>query len=322
MTRKHEYEKMLRSMGMSKTTASILAATEKLSRELRMPSSSALNQMIWDSMEEARNLGVPKFPSVHDHIGDLYSAQMSAEALGSMNVAGDIHDAVSDLGKFEWPTAISRTLLDQLRELHSPSSLFADYRRMLEMLGEHPTFIGEFEIDEDVDDEGSEGDPILLPEEVHDRLVQVEYIPERLVNAIYESPELMRGLEPREFEKFIAEILRGLGFQNIELTSQSGDGGRDIVAVQHLNGIPILMNFECKRYAESRKIGPGPLRSLLGVCNTADTAANIGVLVTTSTFTQGARKLLVGETRLDGKDFNDLTLWLEKYFLRSNRKEG
>lgn len=64
-------------------------------------------------------------------------------------------------------------------------------------------------------------------EEVKSRIIQVNYLPQRTFEAIQNSPRLMRGLAPREFEEFTAELLSRLGFEGIELTPRSGDGGRD-----------------------------------------------------------------------------------------------
>jgi hypothetical protein len=146
-------------------------------------------------------------------------------------------------------------------------------------------------------------------EEVRSRIIQVGHLPQQLFEAIANSPELMRGLAPREFEEFTADLLSRLGFTGIELTPRSGDGGRDVVATRIVNGIPIIMAFECKQY-ESNKIGPDILRALLGTITHGATRASMGVLVTTSSFTHGARTFLASEASIDGKDFEAISRWL------------
>ena len=70
------------------------------------------------------------------------------------------------------------------------------------------------------------------------------------------------------------------------------------------------MAFECKKYSESRKIGPDILRALLGTVSHGRTKASMGVLVTTSSFTSGALSYIAAEASIDGKDFKALSKWL------------
>jgi HJR/Mrr/RecB family endonuclease len=120
----------------------------------------------------------------------------------------------------------------------------------------------------------------------------------------------MHRLTPREFEEFTAEILGALGFRDIILTPRAADGGRDVIASQEVNGIPLMFYFECKKYAEGHKVQLDTLRALLGVVAHNSTEANIGVLVTTSSFTAGAKKLILSECRLDGKDYDGIIGWV------------
>ena len=174
--------------------------------------------------------------------------------------------------------------------------------------------IGEFAYSDSPDEEGaksrSQEDDSEDREEVESRIIQVEYLPQRLFDAIRNEPKLMRGLEPRAFEEFTAELLIKLGFKGIKLTPRSGDGGRDIVATQVINDIPVVMAFECKKYSETNKIGPDFLRALLGTITQGATRASMGVLVTTSSFTSGARSFIAAEASIDGKDFDALAKWL------------
>jgi restriction endonuclease Mrr len=136
----------------------------------------------------------------------------------------------------------------------------------------------------------------------------------------------MYRLSPRQFEEFVAEILDGLGFAEILLTPRRGDRGRDIVAVKRVEGIPVVFAFECKRYSATRKIGVGICRSLLGTISQSASTANVGVLVTTSTFTKGASEFFLTEASVKGRDFNGVVDWIEdvklKQRARSARKSG
>lgn len=151
---------------------------------------------------------------------------------------------------------------------------------------------------------------LILPPEHQDRIVRAENIPFRLIHAILHDPRHMHNLTPRQFEEFIAEVVDHLGFSNIILTPPSGDGGRDVIASNEINGIPMTFFFECKKYAEGNKVQLDTLRSLLGTVAHHATEANMGVLVTTSTFTKGCKDLIMSECRLDGKDYDGLLGWV------------
>lgn len=190
--------------------------------------------------------------------------------------------------------------------------------RVLEALRQNLTVIGGFRLQDLVRSDRAlraedEGPDLIMPEEARRRLLQVEFWPVRVIQEIRQRPEMMRKLSPREFEEMTAELLNGLGFENVILTPRSGDGGRDVVAVRRVKGIPLLFAFECKRYAEGRRVQLATLRALLGTVSHARTKANIGVLVTTSRFSRGAREFILSEALIDGKDFADLVRWLRQY---------
>lgn len=154
---------------------------------------------------------------------------------------------------------------------------------------------------------------LILPKKFSKRIVSVDSIPIQLLQAISSDPRHLHALSPRQFEKFIAELVDGIGFNDVVLTPRSYDGGKDVIASRIVNGIPLTFYFECKKYAEGNKIQIDTLRSLLGVVAHDSNKANIGVLVTTSTFTAGSKKLILSECRLDGKDYEGLTDWIDDY---------
>lgn len=168
--------------------------------------------------------------------------------------------------------------------------------------------------DDEEDSAADEGNGRLyLPREIREQIVRVEFLPFRLHHAIQKNPELMRSLSPRDFEKFVADLLPTFGFEDVTLTPRSGDGGRDVVAVNKVGGIDVVVAFECKKYAESKRIQIDTLRSLLGTITYSETRANKGVLVTTSTFTSGSKSFIVNEPMIDGKDFDALTVWVNEF---------
>lgn len=162
-------------------------------------------------------------------------------------------------------------------------------------------------------------DPVLVAP-YQERVVLVERLPWRLLRAIVQDPRHLHQLTPRQFEKFTAEVLDALGFRDIILTPATSDGGRDVIASQQVNGIPLTFYFECKKYAEDNKVQLQSLRALLGVVAHHSTEANIGVLVTTSTFTAGTKKLIMSECRLDGKDYNGIIGWVSDAKVRMRER--
>lgn len=131
-----------------------------------------------------------------------------------------------------------------------------------------------------------------------------------IIRRCSKDPDSLFSLTPREFEGLIAEIFRGFGF-DVELTKQTRDGGRDVIAVSH-RVVSVKYLLECKRYARDKTVGIACVQRLHGV--TLSEGATKGVLVTTSRFTQPARQHISKHCwLLDGKDFEGLVEWLEMY---------
>lgn len=197
---------------------------------------------------------------------------------------------------------------DYLRTLRQ---LTPSFKTVIEQLSGEARLLGEFEATSQDDSELSSEADSETSEIVIERFQLVRFLPITVIDAIAANPELVRGLDPRDFEKLIADLLATLEFENIILTPCSHDGGRDVIATKFISGIPLLFSFECKRY--DAKIGVEIMRGLLGSVAHGHTKANKGVLVTTSTFTRDARDFIVSEPLVDGKDFNDLVVWLNVY---------
>lgn len=138
------------------------------------------------------------------------------------------------------------------------------------------------------------------------------YLPFELMKEFRKEPSLLYKISPRDFEIFVAELLVRLQFKDVELTSRSADGGKDVIATSIVEGIPLKFFFECKRFGPGHKVGVPQLRALLGAVSEHPSQANIGVLTTTSTFTKNGVELIASDARLDGKDHSDLLAWLKK----------
>lgn len=149
-----------------------------------------------------------------------------------------------------------------------------------------------------------------LSEPQKSALISVGSLPLKLISRILRAPHEVRNLSPRQFEEFVAETLIQLGFQNVILTPRSRDGGKDVIASNQINGIPLSFYFECKKYSEGNKVQLESLRALLGTLAHDARDVNKGVLVTTSTFTKGSKEFILSESRLDGKDYDGILGWI------------
>jgi restriction system protein len=98
--------------------------------------------------------------------------------------------------------------------------------------------------------------------------------------------EKIRSLPPVGFEKLAQRLLRESGFQQVEVTGRSGDGGIDgkgILQVSPLLSFQVI--FQCKRY--SGTVTPSQIRDFRGAMMGR---ADKGIFLTTGTFTAEARK--------------------------------
>ncbi|MBO6537267.1 MAG: restriction endonuclease [Balneolaceae bacterium] len=98
--------------------------------------------------------------------------------------------------------------------------------------------------------------------------------------------EVLKELSPSGFENVCKELLREHGFENVEVTGKSHDGGIDGFGVLELNPfVSFKVIFQCKRYSGSvSRAQVGDFRNaMLG-------RAEKGIILTTGTFTKEAQK--------------------------------
>ena len=96
----------------------------------------------------------------------------------------------------------------------------------------------------------------------------------------------IRSIPPASFEKLCQRLLRESGFQQVEVTGRSGDGGIDgkgILQVSPLLSFQVI--FQCKRYSGS--VVPSQIRDFRGAMQGR---ADKGIFITTGTFTADAGK--------------------------------
>lgn len=130
-----------------------------------------------------------------------------------------------------------------------------------------------------------------------------------LFEYIMKHPEMVYRLQPRRFERLVADILAGHGFE-VELTPQTRDWGVDVVACRRDTvGGPAMYLVECKRVSPPSPVGLPVVQRLLGAVMSR--GATKGLLVATTRFTAPARALERRHLyRLALHDYEDLKTWI------------
>lgn len=125
------------------------------------------------------------------------------------------------------------------------------------------------------------------------------------------NPEKLYGISPVRFERIIAELLAGKGYE-VQVTPPTRDGGYDIMALRKDPlGIETTTLVECKRYKEENKVPIDVIRGLYGVKSYL--GVSNALLVTTSSFTRDARKFVESKYDIQLFDFSDLKDWISSY---------
>jgi len=116
--------------------------------------------------------------------------------------------------------------------------------------------------------------------------------------------EELQSISPSAFERLCQRLLRELGFQNVEVTGQTNDGGIDGKGMLRLGGVlSFHVIFQAKRYKGS--VSPSVVRDFRGAMVGR---ADKGLIITTGTFTREAKKEAQrdGAPPIDLMDGNDL----------------
>lgn len=92
-------------------------------------------------------------------------------------------------------------------------------------------------------------------------------------------------IHPHDFEKLVSELYESLGYET-ELTEQTDDGGVDILVSREEENLAI----QAKRYKARNKVSQPQMREYAFLTHDLDEVDRI-VVVTTSSFTEGAQKI-------------------------------
>jgi hypothetical protein len=138
----------------------------------------------------------------------------------------------------------------------------------------------------------------------------IQKIDERLVDFFLGHPSDLKSMNRRLFEELIAELWAGFGYE-VELTQQTRDGGKDIIAVRNTLFAERIL-IECKRPDPGNKIGVQLVRSLYGV--KVSEGATKAIMATTSYFSPESEQWFAQHKwELEGKDFDGVQDWLKRY---------
>lgn len=97
---------------------------------------------------------------------------------------------------------------------------------------------------------------------------------------------ILRSISPTGFEKVCRELLRESGFENVEVTGGSADGGIDGYGTLEINPfVSFRVLFQCKRYAKGNLVSRAEVGDFR---NTMLGRAEKGIIITTSGFSNAA----------------------------------
>lgn len=97
---------------------------------------------------------------------------------------------------------------------------------------------------------------------------------------------ILRSISPTGFEKVCRELLRESGFENVEVTGGSADGGIDGYGTLEINPfVSFRVLFQCKRYAKGNLVSRAQVGDFR---NTMLGRAEKGIIMTTSGFSNAA----------------------------------
>lgn len=113
-------------------------------------------------------------------------------------------------------------------------------------------------------------------------LILIEKHNKNVKNALEEK---LLNMDSFLFEHFIADLLKKIGYEDVNVTKRSGDGGIDIIANLTVGGITNVKTvIQVKRYNVHTKISGKVITQLRGSAEVDQR----GLVITTSDFTEGA----------------------------------
>jgi HJR/Mrr/RecB family endonuclease len=150
-------------------------------------------------------------------------------------------------------------------------------------------------------------------------LVVSSLVWEKLIRDLARNPNSIRSISHRAFEELVAHLFERFGYK-VELTSQTRDGGRDIIAMKQTE-VNARYLIECKHPKTDAKISIAPVRELFAV--KVDEGATKGILATTSYLTKDAELFIERHKwELEAHNFDGVMEWVRNYEKLSKQSAG
>jgi len=150
----------------------------------------------------------------------------------------------------------------------------------------------------------------------HSIVEVVSYVDRALIEQLQRYPDDLRLINRRRFEELIAELFYGFGYE-VELTQQTRDGGKDIIAIKRRE-IEVKLLIECKRPDPGNPVAVSTVRELFGV--KVDDGASKAILVTTTYLTPDAKQFVEKHRwELEAREFDAIKEWIADYLTVRSR---
>jgi restriction endonuclease Mrr len=161
--------------------------------------------------------------------------------------------------------------------------------------------------------------------EIREQIIKIKAeVNDEFIKYYTKHPHKLYNISPRQYEIFVAELLKDMGYE-VWLNNHTRDGGRDIIAVLKTpSNDSIVTLVECKKYSLENPVPIEIVRSFLHTIRDED-KANVGWIVTTSTFSREAKKHQQEyKWQLSLKDNKDLATLCSNYgkWKRTNKGSG
>ena len=141
----------------------------------------------------------------------------------------------------------------------------------------------------------------------------IEAVTDAVIRCLARNPRDLYRLHPKMFEELISEIFMREGYTTELIKSwNQADGGVDIIAVRRdIGGYRVRYAIQCKRNAAHNRISADPIRALAGVLDRFQ--AHVGVIATTSYFTEPAKKEVEGHLwKINLRDYESIVAALKR----------
>lgn len=167
-------------------------------------------------------------------------------------------------------------------------------------------------LEEDFERLAAAPEELTAKRDVEELNIQVSEINAELIAWLEKHPDKMRELPSRKFEELVAELFRDQGYE-VQLTPQTRDGGVDMFITIPQRFGSLLGIVECKCHAAENKIGVAIVERFIHTIR-EKVKANIGIIATTTTFSQPAiKEAAIYKHQLRLCDFGKLKEMVSQY---------